>query len=371
MADTISPRLVWIGSFGTTYGLFLEPSTWPEASTSAQTYGAHLVKVDTTDENVQIFSSLNDFFRINESLLDQSRALTAGNAAHLWMGGSDQVVEGQWRWSFDNSPISTVRSEWGRGSLGVEPNNANGNQHYLALGLENWPRGFDTGRGLGSAGQWNDLDAEQKLFFLAEKSGSVPQSFNTQEDQFFVSLVSDAAFSLAIPSSSVSLERLENSAAWQLTSIEYGTDIIAGFSKVRFTDKTAALDFSADSLTYQALKFTAATFGMASIDSVFPVVLQVLESGKSLSQAIALAVNSGAIESTAASKSVSWASLIYSNVYGQPPSSQTEEEIMAAINNRSLSKAEALAIAMEIPELTEQINLAGLQSTGLFYNELA
>jgi hypothetical protein len=302
---TNSPSLVWVGSFGTTYGLFLQPSTWQEASQSAKGYGAHLVKIDTTDENAQIFSSLNDFFRINESLLDQSRAEAAGNAAQVWAGGSDQAVEGQWRWSFDNSPVSTVQSEWGRGSLGVEPNNANGNQHYLALGLENWPRGFDTGRGLGSAGQWNDLDAEQKLFFLAEKSGSVPQSFNTQEDQVFVSLISDSAFSLPIPSSSASLERLESSAAWQLTSNEYGTDIIAGFSRVRFTDKTAALDFSTDSLTYQALKFTAATFGMASIDSVFPVVLQVLESGKSLSQAITLAVNSGAIESAAASRSVS------------------------------------------------------------------
>jgi hypothetical protein len=44
---------------------------------------------------------------------------------------------------------------------------------------------------------------------------------------------------------------------------------------------------------------------------------------------------------------------------------------MAAINNRSISKAEALAIALEIPELTEQLDLVGLQSTGLLYNELA
>ena len=48
---------------------------------------------------------------------------------------------------------------------GVQPDNLGGAENALAMGLANWPEPFYD---LGEAGQWNDLDAGNKLVYVIE-----------------------------------------------------------------------------------------------------------------------------------------------------------------------------------------------------------
>ena len=44
------------------------------------------------------------------------------------------------------------------------------NQDHLALGLQNWPAGSGAGQGIGTAGQWNDIDGvRNSVYFVVEK----------------------------------------------------------------------------------------------------------------------------------------------------------------------------------------------------------
>ena len=81
------------------------------------------------------------------------------------MGGSDRLNEGDWTWESSGETISLSREEWGSGVAGNEPDNFE-NQDSLAIALESWPLS-DPGA-LGSAGQWNDVDETNKLFFVVE-----------------------------------------------------------------------------------------------------------------------------------------------------------------------------------------------------------
>jgi hypothetical protein len=91
-----------------------------------------------------------------------------GNGSYLWLGGSDRVTEGTWAWNGDNdttsqpfwigtangSPVPGMYTNWG-----LEPDNWNG-QDGLGLAFTDWP--------LGDAGQWNDVDETNLLYFVVE-----------------------------------------------------------------------------------------------------------------------------------------------------------------------------------------------------------
>lgn len=111
-------------------------------------------------------------------LYQNTIAPDGGGAAYVWLGGTDESIEGSWIWDKSKQAISTSRDEWGSGILGSEPDNFNGNQDNLAFGLENWPADSSPA-GYGEFGQWNDINGSNELFSLVEfdfqvneKSGS-------------------------------------------------------------------------------------------------------------------------------------------------------------------------------------------------------
>jgi len=57
---------------------------WSEASDGCASVGMHLVRIDNADENQWIFDSIYD---------------TGATARGIWIGASDQVVEGDWCWT--------------------------------------------------------------------------------------------------------------------------------------------------------------------------------------------------------------------------------------------------------------------------------
>lgn len=142
---------------GHTYTLSETPKTWLEAQRFAASLNGYLATISSQEENNQILN------RMLASLPSAPIANDGGGARYLWLGGSDIASEGTWHW-IDDLPISLDDSHWARGALGREPDNFE-QQNALALGLEQWPT---PNGGIGIAGQWNDLDENNLLFFVIE-----------------------------------------------------------------------------------------------------------------------------------------------------------------------------------------------------------
>ncbi|QGG47119.1 lectin-like protein [Heliorestis convoluta] len=103
---------------GKTYGLFELNKNWYEAKAFAESLGGQLVTVTSKQEQDQI-----------------NYLLSFGKRDYYWIGASDELVEGQWRW-VTGEPF--VYTNWAPG----EPNNYGG-ENYMAVVRTN--------------GLWNDL----------------------------------------------------------------------------------------------------------------------------------------------------------------------------------------------------------------------
>lgn len=153
---------------GHTYQLITSAKSWENARQDAITQGGYLAEINDSAENAAIYAEL-----LTRTSSGTPRANDGGDSRYVWLGGSDAEAEGQWIWSNSRQAIDTGRTEWGRGSLGSEPDNFNG-QDALAIGLENWPRGSNSGSGYGNAGQWNDINGSNTLYYIIEYDNVLP-----------------------------------------------------------------------------------------------------------------------------------------------------------------------------------------------------
>lgn len=159
---------VWVGASGHTYGLYKSSKTWVDASFYASSVGGYLAKVDTSAENTEIYNQVKTTW--DTTATNASVAPDGGSASYVWLGASDSVIEGSWKWAKDGSALTTSRPEWGSGGGIIEPDDAGGTQDYLAMGMETWPWvGFNPGFVIGNPGQWNDISGDNKLYFVVEK----------------------------------------------------------------------------------------------------------------------------------------------------------------------------------------------------------
>ncbi|MBL4708485.1 MAG: T9SS type A sorting domain-containing protein [Flavobacteriales bacterium] len=165
----VNPNNVLAYSIGTkTFGIVKEAKTWPAARACAVQFSGRLAVVESQLEQDSIFAFLNRSSILNSS----TTAPDGGGAAYVWLGGNDRGIEGTWVW--DNYGIATGQFWMGArtGSVvgglynnwGNEPDNFQ-NQDALGLALSSWP--------FGTAGQWNDVDESNNLYFIVEYPGSV------------------------------------------------------------------------------------------------------------------------------------------------------------------------------------------------------
>lgn len=96
----------------------LSNNTWTASEAEAVRMGSHLVTVSDAAENQWLLSTFSHYGGISRS---------------LWIGFSDQAIEGNWQWS-SGQPVTYTH--WWPG----EPNDLNG-EDYAYLGLD---------------GTWND-----------------------------------------------------------------------------------------------------------------------------------------------------------------------------------------------------------------------
>ena len=139
------------------YELIKLSKTYQSAKNYAVERGAHLATISSDRENAFIYAIVSEAFANNPS--EFNTANDGGGAVYIWLGASDIIEEGTWRWDTDETWGEFLN--WGK----AEPDDYN-NQDSLAMGLEGWPKG--SGGAYGSASEWNDISAENSLFFVIE-----------------------------------------------------------------------------------------------------------------------------------------------------------------------------------------------------------
>ena len=171
---------------GIDYEVVRENKTWIEAAACAVERGGFLARIDSVEENTAVFGELTTSAGIVTS---STTAPDGGGASYVWLGGTDKFVEGRWIWDGTNSgggdqfwqgdasgmPIGGLYNNWGN-----EPDDFGSGQDGLGLALTDWP--------LGNAGEWNDVDTANTLYYLIEypntsgieESSSTPFNYDAE-----------------------------------------------------------------------------------------------------------------------------------------------------------------------------------------------
>lgn len=154
------------------YEIVRNNKSWQEAAACAVERDGYLATIDSESENNALFQKI-----VNSGInIVNTTASDGGEASYFWIGGNDLETEGTWIWDGDNDgdglqfwqggvdgiAVNNAYENWG-----TEPDNFNGSQHALGLAITQWP--VNSGS-LGSAGQWNDIDPSNKLYFIIEKN---------------------------------------------------------------------------------------------------------------------------------------------------------------------------------------------------------
>lgn len=171
---------------GHTYKLVETPATWDDARAAAEAMSlggqpGYLARIDSAAENTALLeAALN---HLSEEQIAESIPNDESGAAFIWLGGSDAAQEGRWAWvnndeqfwagDFNGSPVQGRFANWG-----IQPDNADGGEDSLAIGLGDWPDPFYD---LGATGQWNDLKANNTLFYFVEFEGKSDLKLGIEE----------------------------------------------------------------------------------------------------------------------------------------------------------------------------------------------
>jgi uncharacterized protein (TIGR03382 family) len=166
---------------GHSYRVVTQGRTWQAAANDAvtrQQSGApgHLAVIETAAENTAIFNRL--IANIPAAQFPNTRAPDGGNGFFVWIAANDVAVEGNWIWDGEGdgvgqqfwqglgnaggSAVGGQYHNWGtfNGNPHEPDNGAGGLQDAGGIALANYPRGL--------AGQWNDVRADNALYYIVE-----------------------------------------------------------------------------------------------------------------------------------------------------------------------------------------------------------
>ena len=223
------------------YFLVKEAKSFADAITASKTYdGGHLAQFETKEEATNVWTEIKKLIPSLTNSFDSTVASDGGGASYVWLGGTDGDTTStqsssiwNWKWSESSIEIAKNRAEWGTGYGGTEPDNSRGTQHRLALGLEDWSRG-NPGK-YGNAGEWNDVNASNKLWFLVEKHKTAFNVTNTSIINKITSTISTNTKTYSGKSNAYNFYNLGKDRYVIKSGENY--DEITGVSTLDFTDK--------------------------------------------------------------------------------------------------------------------------------------
>jgi hypothetical protein len=164
---------------GHSYQLVQQNRNWLNAAADAASRNSNgapggLAVIETAAENQAIRDAL--LANLPSSTFSSTIAPDGGQRAYVWIGGSDRVTEGTWLWDANGdgagipfwqgtgatgAAVSGRYHSWGNpGATQREPDNSQNLQDALGMSLNGWP--------FGVAGEWNDVNEANTLFYVVE-----------------------------------------------------------------------------------------------------------------------------------------------------------------------------------------------------------
>jgi hypothetical protein len=143
--------------------------------------GGHLAEIGSRAEQDSLYHHIAHLAGISATY---TSVADGGGIAYVWLGATDKFAEGSWKWDGRNSgsgtslwtgqgsagagggsAVGSAFINWGGSSHGAasEPDNYGGIQNAAGIALSAWPYGI--------AGEWNDIDPANQLYFVVEYDG--------------------------------------------------------------------------------------------------------------------------------------------------------------------------------------------------------
>ena len=173
-----------------------------------------------------------------------------------------------------------------------------------------------------------------------------------------------AMFSAARTSYSAS----RGASTYSVTGVD-GTDTLNGIERLQFSDRKIALDLGQGEAAGNTVRLIGAAFDTNFITPEFVGIgIDLFDSGASLAQVAELALGTSVYQSIAGSRSnVDFVNTIYRNVVGTLPSESARDFFVSLLQGSggTMSQAELLAIAANDGLNAANINLVGLQQSGI------
>ncbi|MEI7535552.1 MAG: hypothetical protein WCJ76_00005 [Comamonadaceae bacterium] len=146
------------------------------------------------------------------------------------------------------------------------------------------------------------------------------------------------------------------------------TETLINIERLHFSDTTLALDMNASQSGGEAALLIGAVLGNSSLQnrSLVGQLLQFFDAGKTLHDAATVLVNAGIMDQLAGGSSTSaYVNLIYHAVTGLTATPDMNSQLAAYIDTGVLTRIDFLTVAAELPINQSNVDLVGLQRTGL------
>lgn len=181
------------------YEVVKQMMNWNDASACAVSRGGRLVEINDNDEQAAIYDAIINGAGVSPTY---TNIANGGGIAYVWIGATDQAMEGTWLWdgknqnsgtnfwlgqgnngSGDGVSIDDLYHNWGgkSTSLPKEPDNFGTGQHHGAIALSGWPSGSTL---LGIPGEWNDIIGSSQLYYVIEKETLTGLGVNEESEVF-------------------------------------------------------------------------------------------------------------------------------------------------------------------------------------------
>ena len=145
-------------------------------------------------------------------------------------------------------------------------------------------------------------------------------------------------------------------------------DILVNVERLSFSDQSLAFDFMPEESGYKSAMLIGAAFGKDFVPAYFSAGLSLFDLGRNTAYVCDLIVGAGLIEAQIGDTSdKAWVKHVYKNVVGVDPDPLTELVLIDFLASGQFTRSSLLATAAELPLLEVQIDITGLQTTGLAY----
>jgi hypothetical protein len=168
---------------GKKYEIVKDRKTWADAAAYAVKRNARLAEIKDQGAQNAIFEALVHTASVST---EYTSVKDGGGVAYAWICATDKNKEGEWIWDGTNSgkgqnfwngqgangkgdgaAVNGAYVNWGGAFNNKcnEPDNYDGKQNAAAMALSGWPKGTQS---LGHSGEWNDINENNKLYFIIE-----------------------------------------------------------------------------------------------------------------------------------------------------------------------------------------------------------